>query len=163
MDLKNVSLNLVNRDHYPLDYRDMKAPFHLAFPVKNLTVTKMFYHEVLGCPIGRMSDDWIDFDFFGNQISAHASVNTGQDSDTSFVDGKEVPLRHFGAVLSVEDWHKLAEKLKMSGAEFILEPQVRFENSVGEQHVMFVYDPSGNALEFKSYTNPKEIFAREKE
>lgn len=146
---------------YQLDYINMHAPFHLAFPAKNLTVTKMFYHEVLGCPIGRMTDHWIDFDFFGNQLSAHACENVQQDSDTTLVDDKEVPLKHFGAVLSVEEWNKLAEKLKMSGVEFIIEPQIRLKGQVGEQYTMFFYDPSRNALEFKAFTNPTEIFNRQ--
>lgn len=136
----------------------MKAPFHLAFPVKSLGVTKMFYNEVLGCEIGRTSDRWMDFDFFGNQISAHVSKNSMQDSETSEVDGKAVPLRHFGAVLNLEAWKSLAEKLKVAGVEFVIKPLVRFEGEVGEQHIMFLYDPSGNALEFKAFANPDEMF-----
>ena len=136
----------------------MKAPFHLAFPVKSLTVTKMFYNEVLGCPIGRSTDNWIDFDFFGNQISAHSSSNMEHDSETSVVDEKQVPLRHFGAILGLDQWKKLSEKLKMAGVDFIIEPQIRNKGKIGEQHIMFLSDPSGNALEFKSFSNPEEIF-----
>lgn len=136
----------------------MKAPFHLAFPVKSLGVTKMFYHEVLGCPIGRSSDNWVDFDFFGNQISAHISNNSISDDTTSIVDEIEVPLRHFGVILSLDEWKKLADKLKVAGAEFVIEPQVRYKGKVGEQHIMFLYDPSGNALEFKAFTNPEDMF-----
>ena len=137
----------------------MEAIFHLAFPVKSLGVTKMFYNEVLGCEIGRSSDTWMDFDFFGHQISAHISAKTIRDDEQGIVDDKHVPLRHFGAILALDEWQKLAERLKVSGAEFILEPQIRFEGEPGEQHIMFLYDPSGNALEFKAFTNQKEVFA----
>ena len=137
----------------------MKAQFHLAFPVKSLGVTKMFYNEVLGCDIGRASEKWMDFDFFGNQISAHVSSSEIVDKEKSLVDGKEVPLRHFGVILDLEQWNELAEKLKVAGVEFVLEPQVRYKGEVGEQHIMFLYDPSGNALEFKAFSNPEEIFS----
>jgi extradiol dioxygenase family protein len=136
----------------------MKAPFHLAFPVKSLGVTKMFYNEVLGCKIGRQSEKWMDFDFFGHQISAHISGNEVIDEEKSIVDGKEVPLRHFGVILELDKWKNLAEKLKVAGVEFVLDPQVRYKGEVGEQYIMFLYDPSGNALEFKAFTNPDEIF-----
>ena len=118
----------------------------------------MFYNEVLGCPIGRSSETWMDFDFFGNQISAHISSGEISDSEKSKVDGKEVPLRHFGAILDLEQWIGLAEKLKVSGIEFILEPQVRFKGAVGEQHIMFFYDPSGNAIELKAFTKAEQVF-----
>jgi extradiol dioxygenase family protein len=137
----------------------MKAQFHLAFPVKSLGVTKMFYNEVLGCNIGRSSETWMDFDFFGHQISAHVSGSEILDKEKSLVDGTEVPLRHFGAILNLEQWNDLAEKLKVAGVEFVMEPQVRYEGEVGEQHIMFLYDPSGNALEFKAFSNPEEIFS----
>ena len=136
----------------------MNAPFHLAFPVKSLGVTKMFYNEVLGCRIGRTSDRWIDFDFFGNQISAHVSDNSLHDQEFNDVDGNAVPLRHFGAVLDLDTWKILAEKLRVAGVEFVIDPQIRYKGEIGEQHIMFLYDPSGNALEFKALTNPEEIF-----
>lgn len=136
----------------------MIAPFHLAFPVKSLGVTKMFYNEILGCKVGRSSERWMDFDFFGNQISAHISNTSIKDTETSKVDGKDVPLRHFGAVLDLESWKNLSKKLQVAGVEFVIEPQIRFKGEVGEQHIMFLYDPSGNALEFKAFTNPHEIF-----
>ncbi len=136
----------------------MKAAFHLAFPVKSIGVTKMFYHEVLGCPIGRTSDHWIDFDFFGHQISAHLSRQEEPNGEMSEVEGKEVPLRHFGAILKIKDWEELAHRLKVAGVEFIIEPQIRYKGQPGEQHIMFVYDPSGNALEFKSFTNNSDVF-----
>ena len=136
----------------------MKAAFHLAFPVKSLGITKMFYNEVLGCPIGRSSDHWVDFNFFGHQISAHLSQEMDNEPELTEVEGKKVPLRHFGAILSMEDWNQLAHTLKVSGTEFIIEPQVRYKGKKGEQHIMFVYDPSGNALEFKAFANNEEIF-----
>ena len=136
----------------------MNVPFHLAFPVKSLGVTKMFYNEVLGCKIGRSTEQWMDFDFFGHQLSAHICKNSIQDSDMSEVDGKEVPLRHFGVVLKLDEWSRLAEKLKVAGVEFVIEPQIRYKGEIGEQHIMFLYDPSGNALEFKAFTNTDEIF-----
>lgn len=135
----------------------MTFPFHLAFPVKSLGVTKMFYNEILGCKIGRSTDRWMDFDFFGNQISAHVSSNSIHSAETSVVDGKEVPIRHFGAVLDIETWKGLAEKLKVAGVEFVIDPQIRYKGEVGEQHIMFLYDPSGNALEFKSFSNIGEM------
>ncbi len=133
-------------------------PFHLAFPVKSLGVTKMFYNEVLGCAIGRSTDHWMDFDFFGHQLSAHVSKNSSQDNAMSEVDGKKVPLRHFGVVLSKENWESLAEKLRVAGVDFVVEPQVRYKGEPGEQYIMFLYDPSGNALEFKAYSNPEHMF-----
>ncbi len=138
----------------------MKAAFHLAFPVKSIGVTKMFYQEVLGCPVGRSTDHWIDFNFFGHQISAHISREEEFNTEKSEVDGTEVPLRHFGAILNLEDWQDLAHRLKVAGAEFIMEPQIRYKGEVGEQHVMFVYDPSGNALEFKAFTKETDIFKK---
>jgi extradiol dioxygenase family protein len=136
----------------------MKAAFHLAFPVKSIGITKMFYHEVLGCPVGRSTEDWIDFDFFGHQISAHLSAHMEEDVEMTEVDEKKVPLRHFGAILSLEEWEELAHRLKASGAEFVIEPQIRYQGQVGEQHIMFVSDPSGNALEFKAFSNPEYVF-----
>ena len=137
----------------------MTVPFHLAFPVKSLGVTKMFYNEVLGCKIGRSTEYWMDFDFFGHQISAHVTKNSILEHDTTEVEGKVVPLRHFGVVLALEDWKRLAEKLKVAGIEFVIQPQVRYEGEIGEQHIMFIYDPSGNALEFKAFTKPEEMFS----
>ena len=136
----------------------MTAPFHLAFPVKSIGVTKMFYSEVLGCKVGRSTDCRMDFDFFGHQLYAHVSKNPTQDFDMSEVDGKEVPLRHFGVVLDLGAWYKLAEKLKVAGVEFVIEPRIRYKGEPGEQHIMFLYDPSGNALEFKAFKNPEMIY-----
>jgi extradiol dioxygenase family protein len=131
-------------------------PFHLAFPVRDLASTRAFYAGLLGCPVGRSAERWIDFDFFGHQLSAHVA---GEDVlATNQVDGDEVPVRHFGVVLSMERWHKLAERLRAAGVEFLIEPRIRFAGGVGEQATLFVRDPSGNALEFKAFEDPARLF-----
>ena len=136
-------------------------PFHLAFPVSDLKATHDFYKNLLGCRIGRTSDKWIDFDFFGHQLSAHLKPEELTDALQNEVDGKKVPVRHFGAILPWEDWHTLAERLKSENIQFVIEPYIRFEGEPGEQATMFFYDPSGNALEFKSFKDQSKIFAIE--
>ena len=138
----------------------MNAPFHLAFPIRDIEETRFFYRDVLGCEIGRSTDKWIDFNFFGNQLSAHVKPEELAQAATNAVDGKNVPVRHFGAVLDWDDWHKLADKLKALGTVFVIEPYIRFAGEVGEQATMFFLDPSGNALEFKSFKDPSQIFAK---
>lgn len=133
-------------------------PFHLAFPVDDLDATRRFYGETLGCEIGRSSKRWVDFDFHGHQITAHLSTEADQ-TPTNAVDGDAVPVRHFGLILSISAWDKLAQRLKTAGVEFIIEPRVRFAGEPGEQRTMFVRDPSGNALEFKAFADPARIFA----
>lgn len=135
-------------------------PFHLAFPVKNLESTHQFYHELLGCPIGRTDDRWIDFDFWGNQITAHLVDTDDDEAATNPVDGKSVPVKHFGAILEMAEWEQLSEKLKAAGTQFIIEPYVRFKGEAGEQATMFFLDPSGNAIEFKSFKDFGQIFAK---
>lgn len=135
------------------------SPFHLAFPVSDLQHTREFYEELLGCGVGRTSDRWIDFDFWGNQITAHLVDEGSHFEPTNHVDGKDVPVRHFGAILKWEDWGMLAKKLKANNIEFVIEPYIRFQGEVGEQATMFLYDPSGNALEFKSFKDFSQIFA----
>ena len=135
------------------------APFHLAFPVKDLQATRNFYEGLLGCGVGRTDDRWIDFNFWGSQITAHL-VDAEEDGEpTNAVDGKNVPVRHFGAILEWAEWEQLAEKLKDHGIAFVIEPYVRFQGEVGEQATMFFLDPSGNAIEFKSFKDFKMIFA----
>ena len=134
-------------------------PFHMAFPVADLAATEKFYAGLLGCRIGRRDVKWIDFDFFGHQISAHLKPEETRVASTNAVDGDQVPVRHFGAILPWGDWHRLAEKLKAAGTAFIIEPHVRFKGQVGEQATMFFLDPSGNALEFKSFEDPAQVFA----
>ena len=132
-------------------------PFHLAFPVKNLEDTKKWYCDVLGCTLGRESDDWVDFNFYGHQVVAHLSSNFNV-NQTNEVDGEQVPIRHFGVILTTNDWDRLRYKLESKEIEFIIQPNVRFENTTGEQKTMFISDPSGNALEFKCFQNDDMIF-----
>ena len=138
---------------------DVKALFHLAFPVRDLAEARAFYGRLLGCPEGRSSPEWVDFDFYGHQIVAHLSPDECGHRNTSEVDGEDVPVRHFGAVLPMSDWERLADKLKSAGTKFLIEPQVRFKGQVGEQATMFFLDPSGNALEFKSFGDLSQVFA----
>jgi extradiol dioxygenase family protein len=139
--------------------------FHLAFAVTDLAATRRFYLDVLGCGLGREDREndpprWIDFDFYGHQISAHLVDGALAPSETNPVDGDAVPARHFGAVLSWEGWHILSERLRASGIPFLIEPHIRFAGQVGEQATFFLRDPSGNALEFKSFKDPSRLFAR---
>ena len=138
----------------------MKTPFHLAFPVKNISSTKKFYRDVLGCKIGREDKKWVDFNYFGHQLSAHLRPDELKNTKKNAVDGKNVPVRHFGAILDWEDWHTLSAKLKKINTEFVIEPYIRFKGEVGEQATMFFLDPSGNALEFKSFKDPSQVFVK---
>ena len=134
--------------------------FHLAFPVRDLAEARAFYGDLLGCPEGRSSPDWVDFDFHGHQIVAHLSpVEVGHRA-TSAVDGEQVPVRHFGAILTLPQWETLAERLTAAGTRFIIEPQVRFKGEPGEQATLFFLDPSGNALEFKAFADDAMVFAK---
>lgn len=135
------------------------TPFHLAFPIKDIEETRSFYGDLLRCAIGRSTDKWIDFNFFGHQLSAHVKPEELALAKTNEVDGHAVPVRHFGAILEWEQWHQLAERLKQRGINFVIEPYIRFKGEVGEQATMFFLDPSGNALEFKSFKDPSQIFA----
>jgi uncharacterized protein len=140
----------------------MMPPFHLAFPVTDLAATRTFYCELLGCKVGRESEAWIDFDFFGHQITAHHVTPREPLAPTgeNLVDGKQVPVPHFGAVLPWDTWHDLAGRLERAGVVFVIEPHVRFPDQIGEQATMFLRDPSGNSLEFKSFKDPANLFAR---
>jgi len=134
--------------------------FHLAFPVNDLAEARSFYTGLLGCPEGRSSDDWVDFDFFGHQIVAHLSPNDSGHKAHNLVDGDEVPVRHFGAILEMNQWRALAERLKKTNVRFVIAPDIRFEGEPGEQATFFVLDPSGNALEFKAFDDDSRIFAK---
>ncbi len=138
--------------------------FHLAFPVHDLAAARRFYGELLGCPEGRSSDTWVDFNFYGHQLVAHlvTEVAPAQAAHqaTNAVDGDAVPVRHFGAILPLETWQALADRLRGAGISFIIEPHVRFKGEVGEQATMFFLDPSGNALELKSFRDLTQVFAR---
>jgi len=135
-------------------------PFHLAFPVRDLTDTRHFYQDILGCSVGREDVKWIDFNFFGHQISAHLRPEELSDPLSNSVDGDKVPVRHFGAVLPWERWEELAKKLEALNFNFRIEPKIRFRDKPGEQGTFFVDDPSGNCLEFKSFRNPEKLFSR---
>lgn len=135
-------------------------PFHLAFPVTDLERTRAFFVDLLGCRTGRESERWIDFDFFGHQITAHLIDAPEVQTPANSVDGKQVPVRHFGVVLEWEDWHALADRLREAGVEFLIEPYIRFQGQTGEQATLFIFDPSGNGLEFKSFRDPGQLFAR---
>ncbi|MEP4051791.1 MAG: VOC family protein [Litorimonas sp.] len=135
------------------------AVFHLAAPIKDIEATRAFYGGLLGCAQGREAERWIDFDFFGHQVSFHLADMDQSTEPTNSVDGKQVPVRHFGAVLGWDDWHTLSERLRNAGTEFIIEPYIRFKGETGEQATMFFLDPSGNALEFKSFKDESQIFA----
>ncbi len=139
---------------------DARALFHLAFPVHDLSAARSFYGELLGCAEGRSSPEWVDFDFYGHQIVAHLSPDECGHRRTSEVDGEDVPVRHFGAILPMSHWETLAERLKAAGTTFVIEPQVRFKGKVGEQATMFFLDPSGNALEFKAFGDIGQVFAK---
>jgi uncharacterized protein len=138
----------------------VQHPFHLAFPVRDLAEARGFYGGLLGCPEGRSSDEWVDFDLFGHQVVAHLAPDECTEVSRNAVDGDAVPVRHFGVVLSMREWERLAERLKGAGTRFIIEPHVRFEGQVGEQATMFFLDPSGNALEFKAFRDETQLFAK---
>ena len=137
------------------------SPFHLAIPVYDLEATRQFYCERLGCDVGREAPRWIDFNFFGHQVSVHLVEATPDQVATNPVDGDHVPSRHFGVVLEWQAWQTLGEKLQACGQDFLIAPKTRFTGEPGEQGTFFLYDPSGNALEFKSFKDPEKLFARD--
>lgn len=137
-----------------------RPPFHLAFPVDDLAEARHFYGTILGCAEGRSSEDWVDFDFFGHQIVAHLCPESDRKRRSNRVDGDDVPVRHFGAVLPMNVWQSMSQRLKEAGVTFIIEPHIRFAGEPGEQATLFVLDPSGNALEFKSFRNVQQLFAK---
>jgi extradiol dioxygenase family protein len=132
-------------------------PFHYAFHVRDLASTRRFYGDLLGCPEGRSTDTWVDFDFFGNQISAHVGP-VARTTETGHVDGVAVAMPHFGAVLGWDEFQILASRLEAAGQGFVLSPRVRYTGQPGEQATMFLLDPSGNALEFKAFRHPEHVF-----
>jgi len=136
------------------------SPFHLAIPVYNLEECRIFYRDVLNCDEGRHSDHWVDLNFFGHQLVIHFKPKSEEDKHTNAVDGKAVPVPHFGVILPWETFHSFAEDLKSKGIKFIIEPYTRFEGQAGEQATMFFNDPAGNALEFKSFKDINQIFAK---
>jgi extradiol dioxygenase family protein len=136
-------------------------PFHIAFPVDDLAAARRFYGQLLGCPEGRSADHWVDFNLCGHQIVAHLSPGAARPEATNAVDGDDVPVPHFGLVLSMRDWEALAERLVEAGVQFVIPPTVRFAGQPGEQATMFLLDPAGNALEFKAMADPKKLFAKD--
>ncbi len=138
----------------------LKHPFHLAFPVHDLGAAREFYGDLLGCPEGRSSDEWVDFNLYGHQVVAHLAPDEARRASTNAVDGDNVPVRHFGVVLPMPEWEALAQRLTAARTSFIIEPHVRFKGQVGEQATMFFLDPSGNALEFKSFKDMASLFAK---
>jgi uncharacterized protein len=135
------------------------APFHLAFPVHSLAAARAFYGDLLGCPEGRSSSEWVDFNLHGHQIVAHLAPDECSKATTNDVDGDNVPVRHFGLILGMAEWQALADKLRAAGTRFVIEPHIRFKGDVGEQATMFFLDPSGNALEFKAFADMSRVFA----
>ena len=138
----------------------MTAPlFHLAFPIVDLEQTRRFYVDVIGCSVGREAARWIDFDFFGHQISAHVRPEACEAADANPVDGDRVPVRHFGCILDMATWTALRDRLLQHDVQFIIEPRIRFQGRPGEQATLFILDPSGNALEFKAFADMSRVFA----
>ena len=140
-------------------------PFHIAFPVDDLAAARHFYGTILNCPEGRSSHHWIDFNLYGHQIVAHlkpsaAPRNRNAAADTNSVDNHEVPIPHFGVVLSPSDWKQLADRVRAANVPFVIEPYTRFQGQIGEQSTMFFLDPAGNALEFKSFADLTQLFAK---
>ena len=135
-------------------------PFHLAFPVHDLSVARQFYGDLLGCSEGRSSSEWVDFNFYGHQIVAHLAPEECGHRSTSAVDGHNVPVRHFGAILPLPEWETLAARLKAAGTQFVIEPYIRFKGEPGEQATMFFLDPSGNAIEFKAFATLDNLFVK---
>ena len=141
------------------------ARFHLAVPVHDLAAARRFYGDLLGCREGRSAERWVDFDLFGHQFVAHLDRDaepgaTSRVALTNPVDGDDVPVPHFGVLLTPTEWHELAERLRAAGTTFVIEPHTRFAGEVGEQSTMFLLDPSGNALEFKAFADDSQVFAR---
>ncbi len=138
--------------------RKERPPFHLAMPMHNKEGIRKFYVDLFNASIGREAPTWIDIDFYGHQLSFHLKTKALENELTSEVDGKNVPVRHFGVILNWDEWHKLAEHVKSRKIDFIIKPYIRFQGETGEQATMFFLDPSGNALEFKSFKDDNQIF-----
>jgi extradiol dioxygenase family protein len=138
----------------------MLRPFHVAFPVYDLVSTRQFYETILGCSVGRTAPTWIDFNLFGHQITAHQVADARPAVPTNAVDGKGVPVSHWGVILTPAEWQALADRLTAAQVEFLIEPHQRFVGQVGEQATLFITDPSGNALEFKAFAHDESIFAQ---
>ena len=137
----------------------MTQPFHLAIPVQNLEICRAFYRDILQCKEGRSDTHWVDFNFFGHQLVIHQKDNFNPQQISNPVDGHDVPVPHFGVVLSMNDWHLLSQRLEKNGTKFIIEPTIRFKGKAGEQATLFFKDPEGNVLEFKAFKDIGQLFA----
>ena len=137
----------------------MTQPFHLAIPVQNLEICRAFYRDILQCKEGRSDTHWVDFNFFGHQLVIHQKDNFSPQQISNPADGHDVPVPHFGVVLSMNDWHLLSQRLEKNGTKFIIEPTIRFKGKAGEQATLFFKDPEGNALEFKAFKDISQLFA----
>jgi hypothetical protein len=135
------------------------SPFHVAFPVHDLELARAFYGGILGCPEGRSSAEWVDFNFYGHQIVAHLAPEETRQGGRNMVDSQDVPVRHFGIVLPMAEWEAMAARLRAAGVQFLIEPYVRFKGQPGEQATLFFLDPSGNALEIKAFADIGKLFA----
>lgn len=135
-------------------------PFHLAFPVNDLAAARRFYGGLLGCPEGRSADEWVDFNLYGHQIVAHLAPGQVRPRSTNPVDREDVPVPHFGLVMAMGEWQKLAQRLQAADVQFVIEPTIRFKGQPGEQAAMFLLDPAGNALEFKAMADPAKLFTK---
>ncbi|WP_097462141.1 VOC family protein [Mangrovitalea sediminis] len=136
------------------------SPFHIAIPVRDLDSARKFYGDLLGCPEGRSTDQWIDFNFYGHQVVTHLAPDEACKDTSNEVEGHAVPVRHFGAVLKMEEWEQLADRLQAAGTNFIIAPDIRFKGEPGEQATMFFRDPSGNAVEMKAFADISALFAK---
>jgi len=135
-------------------------PFHLAIPVTDLEASRIFYIHMLGCEEGRSAERWIDFNFFGHQVSVHLVDEQENEPETNTVDNEQIPARHFGLILTMQDWKELEERLRNAEIEFVIEPTIRFQGQAGEQATMFLSDPSGNMLEYKAFAEDTMIFSK---
>jgi uncharacterized protein len=142
----------------PVEEFRQRPLFHLAFPVRDLEAARNFYVDVLGCRIGRSAETWIDFDFFGYQITAHL-VGDRSIAGSNSVDGHDIPVPHFGLIMSWEDWHRAVDHMNYIGVSFRIAPHIRFKQAAAEQATFFLEDPSGNCLEFKAFRNPEALFS----
>ena len=138
---------------------DVLRPFHLAIPVTDIQVANNFYTDVLGCSVGRKTDKWIDFNFFGHQVTAHQITDADITAETNHVDGADVPSRHFGIILNISDWKKLIKRIEKKKIKFLIPPHIRFKGNIGEQSTFFLLDPFGNALEFKAFQDDSQIYS----
>lgn len=136
-------------------------PFHLAFPVYNIESTRDYYTRILGCSVGRESEMWIDFNLYGHQVVAHLSPDDCTPSHLNYVDGDEIPVRHFGVILDWDEWENLCDRIEKMNSAYFIKPRIRFRGKKGEQATFFILDPSGNALEFKAFKHDSMIFAKE--